>query len=171
MSDNVPNKHAARRLSTYLATHATVMGHMRDEGFVASDTLTIQPYGDDLLMQGEIACQGEIIVTVLKLLTFSGSDMIHTTRYAYNVRVFGMGNIFRYDNSHVHAGHPDAHHKDEFLFPTEQRLPSQWIGIDLWPTLGEVIREAQQWHAANRALLRNPDAYAPHDALATEIRA
>lgn len=144
---------------------------MRDEGFVASDTLTIQPYGDDLLMQGEIACQGEIIVTVLKLLTFSGSDLIQTTRYVYNVRVLGMGNVFRYDNSHMHSGHMDAHHKDLFRFPTEERLPSQWIGKDRWPTLGEVIREAQQWHAENRDMLRNPDAYPPHDILETEIRA
>lgn len=171
MSDSVPNKHAARRLGTYLATHATVMGHLRDEGFVSSDTLSIDPYGDDLLMQGEIGCLGEIVIKVRKLLTFVGSDLIQTTHYVYNVRVLGMGNVFRYDNSHVHAEHLDAHHKDVFRFPTEERLASEWIGVDRWPTLGEVIRETQQWHAANRALLRNADGYPPHEVLAAEIRA
>lgn len=58
------------RLDRYLATHDTIIRQFYNEGFIACDTLTIEPVGDHLWMSGEFGCLGELIVTVDKVLEY-----------------------------------------------------------------------------------------------------
>ncbi len=113
-----------------------------------------------ITLQGEIACLGNIIVTVEKYLRVLGGDgdnaMVQTFQYSYNVSVRNEGNIFRYDNSHDRPGHPDRHHKHEFDEEGEQ---ISWIGYQSWRTLGQVLQETQEWYWLNRESLELPDTY------------
>lgn len=84
--------------------------------------------------------------------------------------MLGQHNVFRYDNCHAHEGHPDSHHKDLFDFATGDRLKSQWVGVEGWPTLGEVIEEARDWWLANRDTLACPDRYPKSEELEADTR-
>ena len=128
------------------------MSKQLDNGFVLGDTLVIDPYGKDLVMHGHIACMGDIIVRVFKILECSGADsadpLVRTVEYAYNVWLYGANNIFRYDNQHRGGlgAHLDGHHKHEFDWRTGvQTGEPKWVGEN-WPTLGEVLSEAHDWH-------------------------
>jgi Family of unknown function (DUF6516) len=129
--------------------------------FVGAETLE---FSNDLpgviTLQGEIACLGNIIVTVEKYLRILGGDgdnaMVQTFQYSYNVSVRNEGNIFRYDNSHDRPGHADRHHKHEFDDEGEQII---WIGYQSWRTLGQVLQETQEWYWLNRESLELPDTY------------
>lgn len=163
-----PAKHGPWPFDHYLATHNTVMGHYRASGFIDRDTISFVPAGDIILVQGEIACKGCIVIGVTKTLEYVAPDDDHvqTTHYAYNVSVRGVTNVLRYDNEHPGpmAGHPDAHHKHVFVWKAgdEEDVAGSpfWIGADGWPTLGEVIHEARIWHAENYARLPNPEGFA-----------
>lgn len=150
------------------------MQRYRALGFVGSDTLTLRVIPRvGWLIEGEIACKGRIVVSVHKLLDFvpRGDEFdVQTRLYAYNVRVLGQGNVFRYDNQHTHEKHPDPHHKDIFRFPSGEKLAAEWIGADRWPTLGEVIAEALEWHADNYGSLVAPESFVPADQLAGTLR-
>ena len=149
------------------------MQHFRDTGFVAYDTLELEVIPQvGWLLEGEIACKGNIVISVRKLLAFvprDGDLHVQTDMYSYNVRVAGAGNIFRYDNQHAHAGHADSHHKDIYDFPGGDKIEVQWVGVHGWPTLGEVIAEARDWHADNYTRLAAPESFIPYDSLSTEM--
>jgi Family of unknown function (DUF6516) len=129
--------------------------------FVGAETLA---FSNDLpgviTLEGEIACRGNILVTVEKYLRILGGDgdnaMVQTFQYSYNVSVRNEGNIFRYDNSHDRPGHADRHHKHEFDENGEKII---WIGYQSWPTLGQVLQETQEWYWLNCESLELPDTY------------
>ncbi len=155
--------------------HETIMDQFRRSDFVSDDTLRLDDFSaaGTYVMQGEIACQGKIVVTVHKILdivTSGDVPEVRTSRYSYNVRVLGQHNVFRYDNCHVHAGHPDAHHKDVFHFQTGNKVETVWIGESRWPTLKEVIEEARVWWSQSQALLEDPYAYPGEEALLVDVR-
>src|SRR5262245_23414139 len=124
------------------------MSRFAGQGFVCADSLSFSPYGQDLLLQGQIACAGNIVIDVLKILEYINDDPtdpdVQSTMYSYNVKVQGVAMIFRYDNMHPevrHPGHPDEHHKHLFRPWSSEELADSpiWIGEDKWPTLAEVI--------------------------------
>ena len=144
------------------------MGQFYRGGFVCKDSLSISPYLDALLMQGQVACLGNIVIDVAKLLRYVTDDPVdpevQTEMYSYNVKVHNVAMLFRYDNQHreyVRPGHSDEHHKHLFAPWSSNELPDSplWIGADNWPTLSEVIREAQEWHGENAYLLDDPHAH------------
>jgi hypothetical protein len=97
----------------------------RSTELVGDDTIGLYAYENDLLMQGEIACIGMIVVGVWKLLEYThdaGCDAkMQTVSYSYNVSIRGMNNVFRYDNQHaewLYPRHQDEHHRHAFDWQT-----------------------------------------------------
>lgn len=170
MSENTspgrPARHGPCPLRSYLETHETVLNQFRRSEFIGGDSLELTDLHTLLRMEGEIGCRGKIVIHVDKILEFTDDEgkFVQTRYYAYNVLIRGRGNLFRYDNQHeemLYPGHPDPHHKHEYDLETLSELPDSpiWIGSENWPTLGEVIAEAQAWHADNYAILDDPEAY------------
>lgn len=151
------------RFSDYVTTHEEVMEHLRSTGFVGEDTLTWTTEVAAVRLHGEIACQGNIVIRVDKTLSIvegtGATARVLGQLYAYNVHLRNGPNIFRYDNTHPHAGHADAYHKHvyELLGAVEGRV--QWTGRGAWPRLGDVIEEVRVWRDANVDRLERPDAF------------
>lgn len=152
------------------------MGQFRRDGFVADDTLSLTPFGPAWLLKGAIACSGNIVIGVFKVLESTGGSPndpeIRTVEYAYNVSVFGKGNVFRYDNQHadwLYPGHGDEHHCHVFDWLTGDEIGDspRWIGASNWPTLGEVIEESRQWHAETYNQLPDPLGFVDREVLIT----
>ncbi len=157
-----------------MSVHESIMRRFANNGFVGYDTLSLSVVpGQGFLLEGEIACKGRIVISVRKFLGLvprGGEFDVQTNQYAYNVRVMGQGTVFRYDNHHVHAGHQDAHHKDVYRFPSDEKIGALWVGEAGWPTLGEVIDEAMRWHSDHYAELLAPEDFVPPSDLATQLR-
>jgi hypothetical protein len=159
-----PGRHRPIDFGSYRRIHDGHMESLKNSGFVHADNLVFAERGPGTVtLEGEIACLGNIVVSVLKTLeVLEGEGLaatVQTVRYSYNVRIAGKFNIFRYDNFHVHNEHPDSHHKDVYDWRTGDRLPSEWIGRDHWPTRADVIWEAQRWYYDHMHELDDPDAY------------
>lgn len=84
-----PAKHRPCLLTTYLNVHNNVMEQFRRAGFIGADTLQLNRYGRDFLLEGEIGCEGRIVVGVWKILECvsmpSRPVEVQTLVYAYNV--------------------------------------------------------------------------------------
>lgn len=166
LSQNPP-QHRPNRLKSYLETHETVLAQLRRDGFVGEDNISLSAGSEQLLMFGEIACLGGIVIRVekaLRILERNGSrSLVETDWYAYNVSVRNVANIFRYDNQDVdftfREGHQDRHHKYVFDWTTGDEQEVQWVGADNWPKLNQVIEEALDWYWENRNKLPEPDKY------------
>lgn len=142
------------------------MEALRRGGFVGDDTLSFDPRAEsEIVLAGEIACLGRIVVDVFKVLEVlegEGADaMVQTLFYSYNVFLRGGNNILRYDNLHPRKDHPDDHHKHTYDWKTGEQLPDSpvWIGAEEWPTLGEVLREAQSWYYEHRERLEGAEEF------------
>lgn len=115
------------------------------------DTLRFEVIGGRLLvLRGEIACLGKILVSVNKVLEILDDEddpLVQTVRYAYNAHVQGWGNVLRYDNA-PHHGHDDYHHRHRYDWTTGQQLEGspEWIGEDRWPHLSDVLAELERWY-------------------------
>lgn len=144
--------------------------YVRSGAFVQEHTLAYSAFAGHLAIVGEIACLGELVITVEKYLELvdgdDSSDALHgrgqdarvqTVLYNYNVHLRGHDTVLRWDNTHPHPGHADFHH----LHVREQwrggREQVEWIGEDRWPTLAEVIDAAEAWYHRNRGDLANPE--------------
>lgn len=123
-----------------------------------------------VVLQGGIACLGNLVLTVNKFLEIlsdpdDDDPMVETRFYKYNLSVRGYDTVFRYDNEHpwfLHPGHNDPHHKHWFDWRAGRELrplSPVWIGADGWPHLHKVIEEAREWYYMNRHLLPEPDAF------------
>ncbi len=88
--------------------------------------------------------------------------MVQTVTYSYNVSIRNQSNIFRYDNLHRFRGHPDNHHKHLYDWQTGEQLAEspEPVGVEGWPSLTDVILEAQKWYGDTYDDLENPDAFA-----------
>lgn len=169
LNSGFPSKHRPNRLESYLSIHHTVLQKFYNNGFVGSDDIRIDRRLLGVLMGGCIFCRGGIRITVEKLLQFCDEatypGCVATSWYAYNVSLESTGNIFRYDNQDQEpwrSGHGDIHHCHRFDWRTGEEISGSpfWVGVHRWPTLGEVIEEAQSWYWEHRQDLPNPDEYA-----------
>lgn len=167
MTKNV-NRHGSTRFKSYREIHETVINQFVSRDFVEATTLKFDPYPQGIMLSGEIACMGNIVIAVekfLDILSGSGDNAtVETCWYSYNASIRGYGNIFRYDNQHEdsrRSGHLDAHHKHEFDWQTGEECPGSpfWIGQEGWLTLGEALQEIQDWYYQNLAQLPNRDSY------------
>lgn len=144
--------------------------------FVREDRTAFRPARQDqygapgIVLQGGIACLGNLVLTVKKFLEILSTPTdddpwVETRVYKYNVSVRGHNNVFRYDNEHpywLYPGHHDPHHKHLFDWRSGQELrpPSPvWVGASDWPHLNRVVEDAREWYYANRHLLPEPDAF------------
>ncbi len=146
-------KHSPTRSTTYFETHARCMDKLKASGVVVFDGLELIQLDDGRLqMEGVVHCRGNLILSVYKVLRLERSGEIltvQTVRYSYNLSLAGQGNIFRYDNAHIHPGHSSEHHLHRFNPPDKEIIGSPFeIGED-WPTLTEVIQEADQYFWEN----------------------
>jgi hypothetical protein len=137
--------------------------------FVGEDGTVFRPVRGGILLQGGIACRGNLVISVKKFLEIlSRQDdldpWVETRVYKYNVSVRGLGNVFRYDNEHpywIYPEHHDPHHKHIFDWRAGAELPDSpvWVGANDWPHLNAVIEETRGWYYNNRDALPDPDAF------------
>lgn len=162
-----PDRHSPNRFSSYYETHQTILNQFIARDFVGRQNLMFNKYSKLFHCKGEIGCLGEIVISVDKIIAIVdfSDESVQTKRYAYNASIRGRGKIFRYDNQHSHhlrPGHLDPHHKHSFNWETNLEEPNSpvWVGESGWPTLGQVLQEAEDWYWENRDFLPNPDEYA-----------
>lgn len=170
---NQSKKHQWIFYDKYVDIHTTIIEKYRNIGdFINENTIEFNAflrYDKPLIkVQGQLGCLGEIIIDVLKYLeldnnlSYSKYPLVKTNSYAYQV-FFRNGNpIFRYDNNHpdsLHDGCKDPHHKHIFDFKTGKELGIEWIGVDKWLTLGEVIQETHDFYVCNYKMISNPYNY------------
>lgn len=144
------------------------MNRFRDRYFILDDTLSFFPASEGIYLIGHIACRGELLIAVNKLLEILASDdmndpVVEGKSYEYNASVYGHGNIFRYDNTHdggaPHPSHAHAKHKHFFDWTTGLEKRRSPVQVDVWPTLGSVIQELSDWHAEHYDELPNPEGH------------
>lgn len=157
-------KRSPHRLQSYLDTHHAHMDSLRREGTVGGDTIEWGPAGgSDFRLHGEIACIGDIVISVDKTLEIQSGNghqaLVLGALYKYNAHLAGNGVIVRYDNVHKHNGHRDEYHKHDGDPFAGTEHPAVWVGRDNWPTLADVIREVRGWRDANYSRLERPDAF------------
>lgn len=143
------------------------MAQLRQSGFVHADTLEWEPVHGHLVLLGEIACNGYIIVKVHKTLAVLDGEgsvaLVQTIAYSYNAFVKGHGTFLRIDNAHAHPGHADAHHRHLQDWQTGNELPGSpfWVGADGWQTLGDFLSDVRDWYWEHRSELPKPDSVPP----------
>lgn len=160
--------HLPTRFSTYQATHNNLLGQFKDRDFVGKENLCFTPSAQGIFLEGEIGCLGNIVIAVEKFLEILDGDrndaMVQTLWYSYNVFIRGQYNLFRYDNQDddfLRPGHQDEHHKHCFDWRTGEEVVGSpiWMGVDKWPTLGQVIAEVEDWYWEHREDIADPDGY------------
>jgi len=140
------------------------MESLRKEGFIHEDNLTFEPKFGLVWLKGEIACKGQILITVFKILDVLEGEgaraLVQTSRYNYNASVQGYGNIIRRDNAHAHPGHANRFHVHRFDWKSGAELGGSpnCCGPEGWPSLAEFIREVADWYHQHAGEL--PDAQA-----------
>ena len=114
-------------------------------------------HSDIVVVSGDIACLGSIVLQVKKevdvLYHGAANPRVQTRSFSYNARVRGHHNILRYDSPHDHRPHPHKHIYDTFGSGDETEVVTLLKQSDV-PTLGEVIRELQEWYLMNAGSLR-----------------
>lgn len=149
------------------------MAQLRASHFVGADNLRLDAQPSLLLLIGDIGCLGNISITVEKYLATDEASpgevidgdhdvLVQTIEYSYHACVRGHGMILRYDNNHPWPRHADDHHAHRGNWRDENDDSGQveWVGVDRWPTLGDVITEVSEWYYSHRDELPNPDDYA-----------
>lgn len=161
-------KHQPNRFRSYQAVHSTVISQFQSRDFIGAETLKFEPTAYGFLLVGEIGCLGKIVISVEKFIEivsgFGEESMVRTKWYSYNVFIRGGYNISRYDNQddeYVRPGHEDEHHKHIFDWRTGEENPISpvWVGVNAWPTLGEVLQEIEDWYWEHKSDLCNSDSY------------
>ena len=97
----------------------------------------------------EIFCTNKTKITVVKTaaVKLQGNKLLAKTEdYSYNASIPGEGNVFRYDNAHIHNGHKTKHHKHTFQIPgIEDNNSPIPIDDDKWPHLHQIVEELMQY--------------------------
>lgn len=164
MKKNDSDPHAPNRFRTYREVHSTVINQFKDRGFILLDSLEFLPVGRGIWLSGRLDLRSGLVLTVEKLIAviegFGDDAIVQTSHYAYNLSIGGLGNVFRYDNQdddYLREGHLDCHHKHVFNWVTGLELGAspQWVGRNEWPTLGQVIAEAEDWYWLHHVELAN----------------
>lgn len=138
------NRHAPNSWEGYLNVHER---RIRDltPAFIIEDRLPYEKTETVVLWDGELLCRGGIEIHVRKrqrVFPKAGRDWVVTAEYSYQVlRRNGdcVWELFRYDNA-PHHNHPDPHHRHRYNADGEEEV--EHVGVDGWPTLGDVLEEA-----------------------------
>lgn len=107
-----------------------------------------------LTLSGTLACMGNIVVEVEKLLRVvegsGASAMVQTIEYRYHARIPSLGNILRYESPHGHRPYHHVHRYDVFSGDREGTVED--VAGD-WPTLGDELGELRDWCYENYSRL------------------
>ncbi len=145
------DKHGWNSWNEYKSAHDGCMRHFLSF-FVIKDQLTFNHTEEAIYVNGTLHCEGGIEISVFKQLEVkkdNGRVRVKTMEYGYHVmqRMAGeVTNLFRFDNIHLHKGHPDKHHRHTYD-ETGVEIAVEHIGYDKWPTFADVIEEAYRLHA------------------------
>ena len=145
-------KHDWNNVDDYLYQHER---RLEDYSFFIPDyNIDIIPINEPnqtplLRISMTIKCNNGVILSVYKTAEIRSiirrGNLIKqakTVDYSYNAFILGKGNIFRYDNAHIHPGHSTPHHKHVFNPPDKEVEDSPFpINEDEWPNMHEVINE------------------------------
>lgn len=151
-----PGKHDPASLQSYFNAHDGHMRSLERSGVVVRDGLEVAEFTGFYVMAGDIEIQGGAVVTVEKQIdvvdTAGDRERVQTTYYSYNVRLPGIGTIFRYDSPHQHRPYHHVHRYDVLNRDSEGEI-HRLDDDDHVPTLAEVIREAHDWCGLNHQAL------------------
>ena len=150
-------QHGPNRLQNYLQIHETVMGQLLYTGAVEEDGLDFLPGADGrFYFAGEVLLREKRLkLTVAKALEVvdaaePANPVVQTISYSYNVSICGHGNVFRYCAPHDDDAmeHHLQHHRHQYdpFGPEPDRYTVVLITDGNWPTMDEVIREADAWY-------------------------
>lgn len=130
------------------------MAKFLKEGFVIEDQCEFTFLPAIVLLQGVIVCLDGITLDVEKEISvLDGRGMtarVQTKRFRYQAWVKGVHNILRYESGHEHRPEPHKHIYNTFGDGREIEV-IDLDDEDTIPTLGEAIRELQNWHEENAA--------------------
>lgn len=148
----MPGKHGPNRLANYLEVHQSWMRALLDEGFVVEDQCDFTFLPSLILLQGTIICLDGLTIDVEKeIAVLAGRGMtaeVQTRKFRYHAWIRGVHNVLRYESAHAHRPYPHKHVYDTFGTGLELDV-IQLSAEGSVPTLGEVLRELQAWHAGN----------------------
>ncbi len=140
----MPDRHDWNSWDNYLRVHESFLnsrGHFierNDLDYIFSEYV--------VLWKGVLYCRDtiEIHVTKSQSVRFrSGRPEVRTDSYSYHAQKRtddGVIKLMRYDNAHIHPGHPTIHHRHRYDDEGNEIFPVECIGED-WPTLGDFIDE------------------------------
>ena len=153
----MPGKHGPNRLANYIAVHEASMARLAAEGFVLEDQCTFRFLPGVILLQGTVVCLDDITLEVEKQIAILGgrgmTARVQTSRFRYHAWIRGAYNILRYESAHEHRAFPHKHVYNTFGDGRESAV-TDILNADDIPTLGEVLRELQDWHQDNAARIR-----------------
>ncbi|MBN8564533.1 MAG: hypothetical protein J0L70_28785 [Leptolyngbya sp. UWPOB_LEPTO1] len=121
---------------------------------IESETLNlIRLEQGNFRIKGRVICRGGLELTVNKTLKASklnSIQFVETVKYSYHLTTSDERDVFRYDNAHVHfyLGHRSEFHVHRFDEDGNEKHQSPYEIFDLeeWPTLAEVIQEADKFY-------------------------
>jgi hypothetical protein len=145
--------------------------YLDDGYFVQRSNLEYDAIAGHILICGQIACLGKIVITVEKALEVLDLEAlpldarVKTVEYSYNASIRGFDAFMRYDNQHPHAGHLDQHHRHYFNWRNgkERHGSPEWVGEKGWPTLSDFIDEVYAWYSEHHLDLPEPNGVAELD--------
>lgn len=146
--DRRGNRHGWLDLEHYLAIHDAQIRRFEDH-FIVENLLAISVSDSRTLrIEGRRRSRDRLVLDVAKTLEIDERNRVRTIRYKYQAGIDATPYrpLFRYDKAHPHPGHSDEHHRHAFDPLTSESIgPPQWIGVDRWPPLAEVIDELFEW--------------------------
>ncbi|MGD9890312.1 MAG: DUF6516 family protein [Dehalococcoidia bacterium] len=149
------SRHDWNSWDQYWAIHDRFIQDYRDH-FILDDTLAPEITANLVRWDGALYCVDGIEIAVSKIQDVrlrGGRAQVKTRRYAYQVhRRVGdrVLSIFRYDNfRHFGPGEASPHHVHRFDENGDEVEVRPLT--DDWPTLGDVIAEAYDWHDRHRS--------------------
>ncbi|MBE7520509.1 MAG: hypothetical protein HS107_14825 [Thermoflexaceae bacterium] len=142
------SRHGWASWDQYISAHQRYLDQFAH--FIEVDTLNPVVTESAVEWTGVLACSGGIEIHVRKLQVINlehGRFRVRTRLYSYHVlarKGEAIHSLFRYDNVHMHPGHPDAHHRHHYDEHGIDQHPPQHIGEEDWPTLADVVAEAER---------------------------
>lgn len=111
-----PHRHEWNSWQGYLSAHDRGVANYLDH-FIVADALAYLTAGRTVVWSGVIRCVDGLEIAVDKsqeVEGLPGTISVRTIKYRYHVlhrsEDGAVTNLWRYDNSHVAPGDPDAHH-------------------------------------------------------------
>ncbi len=144
-----PHRHEWNSWQGYLTAHERGVANYLDH-FIVANELSYLTAGQTVVWSGLVRCVDSLEIAVDKdqeIEDVNGSVSVCTIKYRYHVLHRSddgaVTNLWRYDNSHVAPGDPDAYHFHCYRADGSDAV--MHVGEEGWPTLGDVIDDLHRW--------------------------